>query len=186
MAPTDEAMTTSATQALNITFVIPYFYPAWEYGGQPRSAYELARALVQRGHHVKVLTTDSAGHSRLSAGHRQVDGIDVIYYRNLSNWLAFRKRFFWPQALWQEIAFSIEWFGNPPHSRAAFDPFHIRVPRGKDPEGSLCALHARRFETSWQERREDRFRRILGKQNFCAMQRRCWRFPRPKKKMRER
>jgi glycosyltransferase involved in cell wall biosynthesis len=103
MARTDQAMTNSATQALNITFVIPYFYPAWEYGGQPRSAYELARALVQRGHRVKVLTTDSAGHSRLSAGHRQVDGIDVIYYRNLSNWLAFRKRFFWPQALWREM-----------------------------------------------------------------------------------
>ena len=96
-------MTRSATQALNITFVIPYFYPAWEYGGQPRSAYELARALVQRGHRVKVLTTDSAGHSRLAAGYRQVDGIEVIYYRNLSNWLAFRKRLFWPQALWREM-----------------------------------------------------------------------------------
>jgi glycosyltransferase involved in cell wall biosynthesis len=103
MARTDQAMTNSAAQALNITFVIPYFYPAWEYGGQPRSAYELARALVQRGHRVKVLTTDSAGHSRLSAGHRQVDGIDVTYYRNLSNWLAFRKRIFWPPDLWREM-----------------------------------------------------------------------------------
>jgi glycosyltransferase involved in cell wall biosynthesis len=96
-------MTNSAAQALNITFVIPYFYPAWEYGGQPRSAYELARALVQRGHRVKVLTTDSAGHSRLSAGPLQVDGINVIYYRNLSNWLAFRQRIFWPPALWREM-----------------------------------------------------------------------------------
>ena len=52
---------------------------------------------------MKVLTTDSAGHSRLSSGRRQVDGIDVIYYRNLSNWLAFRKRLFWPQALWREM-----------------------------------------------------------------------------------
>jgi glycosyltransferase involved in cell wall biosynthesis len=52
---------------------------------------------------VKVLTTDSAGHSRLSAGQRQIDGIDVIYYRNLSNWLAFRRRLFWPQVLWREM-----------------------------------------------------------------------------------
>ena len=40
--------------------VIPYFYPAMQYGGQPRSAFELAHALVKRGHRVKVLTTDSA------------------------------------------------------------------------------------------------------------------------------
>src|SRR6516164_6902161 len=74
---------------LRITFVIPHFYPALEYGGQPRAAYELARALVKIGHHVKVLTTDSGGKSRLAkSGRQNVDGIEVVYYRNLSNRLA--------------------------------------------------------------------------------------------------
>lgn len=86
--------------ALKITFVIPYFYPAWEFGGQPRSAYELAKALVQQGHQVKVLTTDSGGKSRLNEipqdGRRDVEGIQVIYYPNLSNRLAYRHRLFVP------------------------------------------------------------------------------------------
>jgi glycosyltransferase involved in cell wall biosynthesis len=93
-------------QKLRITFVIPYFYPAWEYGGQPRSAYELARALVQRGHHVKVLTTDSGGRSRLKDignGRREVDGIEVVYYPNVSNWLAYRYRLFVPRCLLREL-----------------------------------------------------------------------------------
>src|SRR5689334_837980 len=93
---------------MRITFVIPYFYPAWEYGGQPRSAYELARALVQRGHRITVLTTDSGGKSRLrETGRQQVDGIDVVYYRNLSNDLAYRYRLFWPSRMFRDVAAQI-------------------------------------------------------------------------------
>ena len=39
---------------MHIAFVIPYFYPAWQYGGPPRVAYELARELVRREHKVTV------------------------------------------------------------------------------------------------------------------------------------
>ena len=93
---------------MRIAFVIPYFYPALQYGGQPKSCYELARALARRGHAVTVLTTDSAGRSRLEleAGPvtaRTVEGIDVSYYRNLSNYLAFRYRLFLPMALFRDI-----------------------------------------------------------------------------------
>src|ERR1043166_4071200 len=74
-------------EPLRIAFAIPYFYPALEFGGQPRSAYELGKALVRRGHRVKVLTTDSGGHSRLKQtaadGHSQIDGTDFVYYRTL-------------------------------------------------------------------------------------------------------
>ena len=90
--------TASGITAMRLVFVIPYFYPAWQYGGQPRSCYELARILVRRGHHVKVLTTDSSGDTRLPARARpeNVDGIEVFYYRNISNSLAFRQRIFLP------------------------------------------------------------------------------------------
>jgi glycosyltransferase involved in cell wall biosynthesis len=101
-----------AAKSLRITFVIPYFYPAWEFGGQPRSAYELAKALVQRGHRVKVLTTDSGGMSRLREtgvkGRYHVEGIDIVYYRNLSNWLAYRYRFFWPARMLREFVSETE------------------------------------------------------------------------------
>jgi glycosyltransferase involved in cell wall biosynthesis len=93
---------------MKIAFVIPYFYPAWEYGGQPRSAYELARALVQRGHHVHVLTTDSGGHNRLPIPPLKcwrdiVSGIEVLYYRNVSNRLAFHQRVFWSPPLFRDL-----------------------------------------------------------------------------------
>jgi len=93
---------------VKITFVIPYFYPAWQYGGQPRSAFELARALVRRGHSVEVLTTDSIGDARLPgmtgrSVTQNVEGIQVTYYRNLSNTLAYRQRLFWPSGFFAEI-----------------------------------------------------------------------------------
>lgn len=93
---------------MRIVFVIPYFYDAWAYGGQPRSAYEMARGLVARGHTVEVLTTDSGGPHRLSIPgdglHRVVDGITVRHYRNLSNTLAFRYRMFLPFVFFRDVA----------------------------------------------------------------------------------
>jgi glycosyltransferase involved in cell wall biosynthesis len=93
---------------VKISFVIPYFYPAWQYGGQPRAAFNLARALAQHGHHIKVLTTDSGGAKRLDdigspKGERTIDGVNVIYYRNISNHLAYRHRLFWPPLFFKEI-----------------------------------------------------------------------------------
>ena len=93
---------------MRIAFVIPYFYPALQYGGQPKSCYDLARALVERGHTVTVLTTDSAGSSRLALNGlapttHDLNGIKVFYYRNLSNRLAFRHRLFLPYGLFRDI-----------------------------------------------------------------------------------
>lgn len=94
---------------MRLVFVIPYFYPALQYGGQPKSCYELARLLVRRGHHVKVLTTDSAGAARLSVIQQppgrpvDVEGIEVFYYRNISNALAFRHRLFWPVEFFRDL-----------------------------------------------------------------------------------
>jgi glycosyltransferase involved in cell wall biosynthesis len=90
---------------VRITFVIPFFYPAWQYGGQPRSAFELARGLVRRGHSVEVLTTDSGGESRLAERSQttNVDGIEVSYYSNISNYLAYRHRIVWSFDFFREI-----------------------------------------------------------------------------------
>jgi glycosyltransferase involved in cell wall biosynthesis len=97
---------------MRIVFVIPYFCDAWAYGGQPRSAYEMARGLVARGHVVEVLTTDSGGDFRLNVPSdgftRVVEGVTVRYYRNLSNALAFRQRVFLPLAFFRDVARQIK------------------------------------------------------------------------------
>jgi len=94
---------------MRISFVIPYFYPALEYGGTPRVAYEFARSLVRRGHEVRVLTTDSGGHKRIERDEVAqieeggIDGIQLIYYQNVSNYLAYKQRLFFPLELFHRI-----------------------------------------------------------------------------------
>ena len=94
---------------MRVVFVIPYFYPALGYGGTPRLAYDAARALTQRGHQVTVLTTDAGGEARIPNDvteriHRNgLDGIQVCFYKNLSNRLAFRHRVFFPPGFFIDI-----------------------------------------------------------------------------------
>src|SRR5947208_2455227 len=100
----------TGTRLMRIGFIIPYFYPAFEYGGTPRVAYEFARWLVRRGHDVKVLTTDSAGAKRIDKNSvamihdSGLEGIQVFYYPNLSNCLAYKCRLFLPLRLFQNIS----------------------------------------------------------------------------------
>jgi glycosyltransferase involved in cell wall biosynthesis len=94
---------------MRIAFVIPYFYPAMGYGGTPRVAYDMARALAKRGHELTILTTDSEGERRIPAEtvskiHRDgLDGVHVHFYRNLSNRLAYRHRLFLPTRFFAEV-----------------------------------------------------------------------------------
>lgn len=94
---------------MRVAFVIPYFYPATWYGGTPRAAYETAKALARRGHQVTVLTTDSAGPIRIPIDaiegikRNTLEGIQVHYYRNLSNKLAYRHRIFFPVRFFREV-----------------------------------------------------------------------------------
>lgn len=82
---------------MRIGFVTPYFYPDWHYGGTPRAAFELARALANHGHEVRVLTTGSA------SGTKEIEGICVRYCENLSDRLAYRQRLFLPRQFSREL-----------------------------------------------------------------------------------
>ena len=80
---------------MKIVHIIPYFYPAWAYGGTCRAAWELARALVRKGQSVVVYTTDALDeHSRSTPASVVVDGVEIHRVRNLSNRLAWRRAFF--------------------------------------------------------------------------------------------
>ncbi len=80
---------------MRILQVIPYFVPAWDYGGPLQVCYELSKELVRRGHKVTVFTTDA-----LNAQHRTeqreevIAGIRVRRFRNLSNSLAYKHNIF--------------------------------------------------------------------------------------------
>lgn len=85
---------------LRILHVTPSFYPAWAYGGIPRCAYELCRALVGRGAQVQVWTTDALdAERRTGEPQAMVEGIEVHRFRNLSNGLAYHRQLYLPRGL---------------------------------------------------------------------------------------
>lgn len=80
---------------MKILQVVPYFPPAWGFGGPVRHVYERSKALVERGHHVTVCTTDAqiGSDGALDVPKNQptdVDGIETYYFSNISNTLASR------------------------------------------------------------------------------------------------
>lgn len=95
--------------SLRVLTVVPYFFPAWAYGGIPRLAWGLSRALMERGHSVRVVTTDALDRgARLPAGDVELDGLPVRRLRNLSNRLAYDHQLFLPRGssavLQEEVA----------------------------------------------------------------------------------
>jgi glycosyltransferase involved in cell wall biosynthesis len=71
---------------MNLLHLIPYYAPAWTYGGAVRAVTDLTRALAQAGHQVTVLTTDTLSPSeRIRVHCETIDGVNVIRVRNLSN-----------------------------------------------------------------------------------------------------
>ena len=80
--------------------VVPYFWPAWAYGGIPRLVYGLARSLVDRGHAVTVLTTDTLDRDqRIRLAEQDLFGVRVVRLPNLSNRLAYDHQLFLPLGL---------------------------------------------------------------------------------------
>ena len=71
---------------MKILQVVPYFYPAYAFGGPVKVAYSISKELVKRGHSVTVYTTDVTSQTERLSGPRimDVDGIEVHYMRNLS------------------------------------------------------------------------------------------------------
>ncbi|MFI5394437.1 MAG: glycosyltransferase [Candidatus Binatia bacterium] len=86
--------------SLRILHVTPSFCPAWAYGGVPRCAYELCRVLARAGEAVTVWTTDALDAAqRVRTRTATVDGIEVHYFPNLSNRLAYHLQTYLPRGL---------------------------------------------------------------------------------------
>ena len=85
---------------MNLLHVIPYYAPAWAYGGSVRAATELTRALVRAGHRVTVLTTDTLSPTERAPVLREtLDGVEVMRVPNLSNALRGRLNLSTPRGM---------------------------------------------------------------------------------------
>ena len=77
-------------------------FPPRKFGGVTASSFKLATSLKQQGHDVTVYTTDTGNDEshRLSVPfHNKMNGFDIYYFKNMSNWVAFKYRFHTPVGL---------------------------------------------------------------------------------------
>ncbi len=69
---------------MRVLHVVPYYAPAWGFGGVVRAVHGLAGALAAQGHAVTVLTTDAGDRGqRLPVREEVLDGVRVLRCRNL-------------------------------------------------------------------------------------------------------
>jgi len=134
---------------MRILVVVPYYEPAFLYGGPVRSVPLLCRAIARAGAQVIVFTTDANGTERLNVPTDRpvlTDGVEVHYFRR-----AFGERFFYSAALGRACRRSITEFDlvhcstlwTYPGLAAAAACRHGGVPRIESPRGALLewALH---------------------------------------------
>ncbi len=66
---------------MNILCVIPYYWPAFQYGGPVISLHGLNKALVEKGVDIKVYTTNAGLIGKVNVNQeRDVDGVRVTYF----------------------------------------------------------------------------------------------------------
>lgn len=82
-----------AALSMKILQVSNSFKYAWESGGMARTAYDLSKCLVKRGHEVTVFATEKGLSKDFNVRRDQpiiIDGIETYYFSNASNYLAER------------------------------------------------------------------------------------------------
>lgn len=70
---------------MRVLHVVPYYIPAWRYGGPIRSVHGLCRELVRGGAQVDVVTTSVDGDQDSAVPHDrpvEIDGVRVFYFRS--------------------------------------------------------------------------------------------------------
>lgn len=95
---------------LKIGFFIPYFVPAWRFGGPVKGTYELGRRLALRGHNVKIFCSDVSNipKKRIKDQINFIEGMKIYYFRNLSNLLASKYKIFLPLKLKTQLKTEIK------------------------------------------------------------------------------
>jgi glycosyltransferase involved in cell wall biosynthesis len=83
-----------------ILHVIPYFVPAYGFGGPVTVCLDLAATQVALGHDVTVATTDALdADSRVGPLQEVIEGVNVVRFRNVSAALSKRRNLFMPRGL---------------------------------------------------------------------------------------
>jgi len=84
----------------------PAFYPAVSYGGTVESCYKISKELVKRKHNVTVYTSNTIDrYNKITYKFLTIYGINVYYFRNISNFLAWNRFIFNPEMVYHLNAY---------------------------------------------------------------------------------
>lgn len=78
---------------MNIVEVVPYFYPAWAYGGPAKLVYDVSMFFSNTGHQIQVITSDcydATSRMPLKKRIQKTKSLQVHYFANVSNYIAYR------------------------------------------------------------------------------------------------
>ncbi|MFZ1721822.1 MAG: glycosyltransferase, partial [Microgenomates group bacterium] len=86
---------------MKILQLVPYFYPAWSYGGPAKLVYDTSVYYAQKGHSVTVYTSDAYDkQTRLPQSlHVSVKNLNVKYFKNFNNFLTYTYNIFFTPGL---------------------------------------------------------------------------------------
>ncbi len=100
---------------MKILQVVPYFFPAWSYGGPAKLVRDLSLSLIEAGHEVTIYTSDAYDQAFRMPSSLKITNIKrlkIYYFRNLINYLAYKWHLFitpvaWLVAVWQLPSFEV-------------------------------------------------------------------------------
>lgn len=96
---------------MKILQVIPYFIPAYKYGGPVKVCFDVSKELVNRGHDVTVVTTDTLdGVNRVELLTEEKEGINIIRFRNISNRLVKYFNGYLPTGFYTWIKYNLRFY----------------------------------------------------------------------------
>jgi glycosyltransferase involved in cell wall biosynthesis len=122
--------------------VIPRYAPAWKYGGSVRFSYDLDVALVERGFHVTVYTSDQIDERYRSRDRDEcLHGIDIHRFANPWNYLA-------SQAPWLGL-YPIGLRSALNRTLANFDLVHVTESRGAHARWTFAAARGTAVPVVW-------------------------------------
>lgn len=97
---------------MKILQMVPYFYPAWAYGGPGKVVYDFASYFASTGNQVTVYTSDAYDStSRMPEKlHVNKKNLHVRYFKNLNNYLAYHYNVFFTPGLFIKSLFEVQSF----------------------------------------------------------------------------
>ena len=148
---------------MKILQVIPYFAPAWDYGGPVSAAYNLSKELSKRGHSITVYTTDTLNsEDRIKENEETKDGIKIRRFKNWSNSIASKHKIFLSPSMISGIRNNLK----------EFDVVHMFEYRTI--QNIIVHHYAKKYRIPYILQAHGSLPRIMDKQKFKQIYDRLW------------